>query len=174
MVQISLGALTMDAQRIAAILAGLSERQPIDGAALKSVVHGWLKRIRQGQFPGFTGLMGLLDRAVQTARLRVATDLLLFRKTLYTLEGVIADIGAQESRLEGVIADIGAQESRIDDVLLGEFLGHFAVEWPARWFASSDCRMFATRLSNADLARIMLGLPWTVTRFWTEALGIGH
>jgi hypothetical protein len=160
MVQITLGALTLDAQRIAAILAGLSERQPIDGAALKSVVHGWLKRIRQGQFLGFTRLMGLLDQAVQTARLRVATDLLLFRKTLYTLEGVIADIGAQESR--------------IDDVLLGEFLGHFAVEWPARWVASPDCRTFATRLSNADLARMMLGLPWTVTRFWTEALGIGH
>jgi ubiquinone biosynthesis protein len=157
LVQIVLGAVTLDTQRIVAILADLAERRPIDRLALETVVHAWLARIRQGQFPGFTWLMGLLDEAVQTARLRVGADLLLFRKTLYTLEGVIADIGAQESR--------------IDEVLLGEFLGHLAVEWPARWFASPDCRTFATRLSNADLARTMLSLPWTVTRFWTEALG---
>jgi ubiquinone biosynthesis protein len=158
MVQITLGALTLDAERIVAILADLAERQPIDRAALESVVHAWLGRIRQGQFPGFTWLMGLLGEAVQTARLRVAADLLLFRKTLYTLEGVVADIGAQESR--------------IDQVLLREFLGHFAVEWPARGFALPDSRMFATRLSNADLAQMMLSLPWTATRLWLDQIGV--
>jgi ubiquinone biosynthesis protein len=156
LVQIMLGALTLDAERVVAILADLAKRQPIDRAALQSVVHAWLGRIRPGQFPGFTWMMGLLDEAVQTVRLRLATDLLLFRKTLYTLEGIIADIGADESR--------------IDEVLLGEFLGHFAIEWPARWFALSDSRMFATRLSNADLAQTMLNLPWTAIRFWLHQL----
>src|SRR5215470_15304241 len=63
----------------------------------------------------------------------------------------------------GVLADIGAEESRIDEVLLDQFLDHFAVEWPARWFALPDSRAFVTRLSNDDLARTMLSLPWTVT-----------
>jgi ubiquinone biosynthesis protein len=152
MVQIMLGALTLDAERIVAILAGLAERHPLDRATVEAVVHAWLARIRQGEFPGFTWLMGLLDEVVQTARLRVGADLLLFRKTLYTLEGVVADIGARDRR--------------IDAVLLGEFLSHLAVEWPARWLALPNARTFATRVSNADLAQLMLSLPLTATRFW--------
>jgi hypothetical protein len=158
MVQIMLGALTLDAKRIVAVLAGLAERRPIDQATLESVAHSWLARIRQGQFPGFTWLMGLLDDVVQTARLRVAADLLLFRKTLYTLEGVVADIGAGDRR--------------IDEVLLGEFLGYFAVEWPARWLAPRNARTFATRISNADLTKLMLRLPLTATRFWFDPFGL--
>jgi ubiquinone biosynthesis protein len=152
--QITLSALTFHAERIVTILVGLDERQRIDRRTLESVVHAWLARIRQGQFPGFTWLLGLLDEAVQTARLRVGSDLLLFRKTLYTLEGVIADIGAEASCM--------------DDVLLGVFLGHFAVEWPARWFALPDSRMFATRLANGDLLHLLLRLPWTAVRFWLD------
>jgi ubiquinone biosynthesis protein len=158
MVQITLAALTLDAERIVAILAGLAERQSLDRAALQSVVYAWLGRVRQGQFPGFTWLMGLLDEAVQTARLRVGADLLLFRKMLYTLEGVVTDIGVQDSRIDGV--------------LLGEFLGHLAVEWPGRWLALPNCRTFATRLSNADLAQMMLRLPWTATRIWVDQFGL--
>ena len=39
----------------------------------------------QGKFPGLIWLIGLLDEAVQTARLRVAGELMLLRKTLHTL-----------------------------------------------------------------------------------------
>ena len=98
--------------------------------------------------------MGLLDEAVQAARLRVGADLLLFRKSLHTLEGVVADIGAGESR--------------VDAVLLPAFLHHFAVEWPQRWLAWPDSRAFATRLSNGDLAQWMLNFPWAATRFWLD------
>jgi hypothetical protein len=98
--------------------------------------------------------MGLLDEAVQTARLRVGADLMLFRKALHTLEGVVADTGAGPHP--------------IDEVLLGEFLRHLATEWPRRWLAPPDCRAFATRLSNADLARFTLNLPWAVARSWLE------
>ena len=90
----------------------------------------------------------------RSARLRVGADLLLFRKALHTLEGVEADIGA------------GA--SRVDDVLLGEFFRHLGDEWPQRWLALPGCRAFATRLSNADLARLMLGLPLAAARLWTD------
>jgi ubiquinone biosynthesis protein len=158
MVQITLGALMLHAERIVGILAGLAERQPVDLPALKSIVHAWLGRIRQGQFPGFAWLMGLLDEAFQTARLRFGADLLLFRKILYTLEGVIADIGAGENR--------------IDEVLWSEFLAHLAVEYPERWLALPKSRAFATRLSNADLVQLMLSVPQTVTRCWLQQFGV--
>ena len=58
----------------------------------------------------------MLDDAIKTARLRLAADLLLFRKTLHTLEGVVADIGAGNNR--------------IDEVLAAEFLRRLAGEWP--------------------------------------------
>jgi ubiquinone biosynthesis protein len=155
-VQILLATLTLDAERIVTILAGLAERQQVDRATLETVVQSWLHRIRRGEFPGFTWLMGVLDEAVQTARLRVGTDLMLFRKTIYTLEGVVADIGARDIR--------------IDAVLLNQFLDHFAVEWPERWLALPNSRRFATRLSNADLAQMTLSLPWAATRLWFDQL----
>ncbi len=108
--------------------------------------------MRQGQFPGLSWLIGMLDDAVQSARLRVAADLMLFRKTLHTLEGVVAELGPD-----------GFQ---IDDVLCREFLRHFVVEWPQRWLVEPTSRKFATRLSNADLTQTMLTVPWTATRFW--------
>jgi ubiquinone biosynthesis protein len=152
-VQVLLAATALDAERIVALLEGLAGR-PVDRSALESVVHAWLRRLRRGQFPGFTWLMGLLDEAVQAARLRVGADLLLFRKSLHTLEGVVADVGVGDGR--------------VDAVLLGLFLRHFAVEWPQRWLAWPDSRAFATRLSNRDLARWVMSLPWAATRLWLD------
>jgi ubiquinone biosynthesis protein len=157
LMQILLGAMMLDAERIVAHLEGLAERQRVDRAALVSVVRGRLDRIRPGQLPGFTWLTGLLDELARTARLRVGADLLLFWKTLHTLDGVVADIGGGSGR--------------VDAVLLREFLYHLILEWPRRWLTLPDCRAFATRLSNADLARWMLSLPWAATRFWLSALG---
>jgi ubiquinone biosynthesis protein len=151
-VQVLLGALTLDAGRILSTLVGFARRQCVNRTALEPVVNSWLGRVRRGQFPGFNWLMGLLDEAAQTARLRVGADLLLFRKSLHTLEGVLADIGAVGGRL--------------DEVLLKEFLVQLTLEWPQRWLAPPGSRAFATRLSNFDLSQFLLGLPWTVTRYW--------
>jgi ubiquinone biosynthesis protein len=150
--QMALGCLTLDSQRIVTSLAGLAKWGRIDRPALASVVHAWLGRIRQGYLPGFTSLMDLLDEAVQKGGLRVGADLLLFRKSLHTLEGVVADIGAPEDRL--------------DAVLLVQLLGHLVVEYPQRWLALPSSRAFATRLSNADLLEAALGWPCTLARFW--------
>jgi hypothetical protein len=153
-VQVILAALLLDAERVVAALAGLAEGPQLDRPALAGVVRTGLARVRRGRLPGFAWLTGLLDEAVHTAHLRVGADLLLFRKTLHTLEGVIADIGARGERT--------------DEVLLLEFLGNFALEWPARWLAWPDSRHFATRLSNADLLRFMLRWPWTAAQLWLE------
>lgn len=152
-VQIILGAMTLDAQRIVQVLAQLDQRQRVDEAALKSVVDSAIKRVRRGQFPGLNWLLSLLDEAVQRARLRVAPDLMLFRKSLHTLEGVITEVGER-----------GGQ---IDRTLSVEFLRHFAAEWPKRWIRLPHSRDFATRISNFDVTHTLLSYPATVARFWT-------
>ena len=151
-VQIMLGALTLDARRIISVLEGIAERRRIDKAALTSIVRDRLRCIRNGQFCGITWLIGMLDEAVQSARLRFGTDLMLFRKSLHTLEGVIAEVGASESQ--------------IDSVIFVEFLRQFVLEWPRRWFALPNSRHFATRLSNLDLTQTILSYPAAAARFW--------
>ena len=150
--QIILGALTLDAPRICNVLEGLSINGRPDAEGLKAVVHAGLSRIGRGQFPGLKWMLAMLDDAVQNAGLRVAADLMLFRKTLYTLEGVVAELGPERFQ--------------IDEVLVRKFLCHFTMEWPRRWVSLPHSREFATRLSNWDLTRTTLTLPWTTSRFW--------
>jgi hypothetical protein len=101
-------------------------------------------------------LIALLDEAVQNAGLRVQTDLMLFRKSLHTLDGVVAEIGA----------GVG-----LDDVLLVDFINHFASELPTRWLARPDSRNFSTHLSNLDLAAAAFNWPAAVERYWIGRTG---
>lgn len=150
-VQIVLGAVTLDATRIAAALAMLSERPEIDAHAVLPIIRASLEHVRKGKLPGLLWLTELLDNAVQIG-VRFGAEMLLMRKMLHALEGVIADIGADRTC--------------IDSVLLGQFFAQMAGEWPYRWLAWADSRAFVTRLSNADLAGVMMSLPLTATRFW--------
>lgn len=150
--QIVLAAVMLEPERIVELLVRLDERQSVDCAALKRIVNGSLRRIRHGQLPGITWLVALLDEATHTARLRVAPDLLLFRKTLHTLEGVINELGADGFSL--------------DQALLAEFVRHFGREWPTRWFAAPKSRSYPTRLSNIDLTRAFLSAPLAAARYW--------
>ncbi len=167
-VQILLGALTLDERPILDALRALAlADRVVDEPALECVVAGHLRRVRQGELPGFRWLTGLLDEAVQGAGLRVGTDLLLFRKVLLTLEGVVADVSA------GLGLDL-------DAVLMVSMLNRLVGELPFRTFAPLNSRSFGTRLSNADLMRLALALPWTTARigldWWQELLasrGIG-
>jgi ubiquinone biosynthesis protein len=152
MVQIIFGAIAFDRSHIASLIEDLAEEGPVDRPALLSVVECQLKRVRHGTMPGLNWLTGLLDAAVIEAGIRLAPDLLLFRKSLLTLEGVVAEVGG------GVIP--------FDDVLLAEFFRHFAWEWPRRLLAMPESREFATRLSNLDLFKSLLDAPFTAARFW--------
>ncbi|MGE3779298.1 MAG: hypothetical protein AB7F89_19075, partial [Pirellulaceae bacterium] len=107
---------------------------------------------REGQIPGATWLTGLLDDAVQSARLRVAPDLMLFRKSLHTLAGVSAEVDGSRSP--------------IDDVLSCEFLRQFVRDWPRRWLALPTSRDYGTRISNLDLMWASWSGPATLARFW--------
>ena len=68
--------------------------------------------------------------------------------------------------LEGVVAEIAGAPFRIDDVLLADFMGHFAAEWLRRFVTPMGSREFATRLSNLDLAQTWLASPLALARFW--------
>ena len=157
MVQIFLGALTLQTEKIVAVLEGLAERKSVNLPVLAQIVADWLRRIRHGQFPGLTWLVGMMDQAAQTAGLRVSTDMVLFRKSLLTLEGVVGEIGAEGHW--------------IDDVVLSDFISHFSGEMLSRWVSRSASREFATRLSNADLAEALLSFPLTVLRCWLAECG---
>jgi ubiquinone biosynthesis protein len=150
-VQIVLGAVTFDATRIAAALAMLAERPDMDAQGMLPIIQASLGEIRAGKLPGLTWLTALLDNAVQEG-IRFGAEMLVMRKMLHALEGVITDIGADRSC--------------IDSVLLGRFFAQMACEWPYRWLAWADSRAFVTRLSNADLAGVMMSLPLTATRLW--------
>ena len=150
--QIVLAAFTLRGDRLVSLLEQLDERRTVDRAALEVVVDNWLRRIRHGQFPGLAWLVGLLDDATHTARLRVGPEMMLFRKSLHTLEGVIGELGAEGFSIEAS--------------LLVEFVRHFGREWPRRWFSVANSRLFATRLSNADLVETLLSSPLTAARFW--------
>jgi ubiquinone biosynthesis protein len=150
-VQIMLGAVTHDPQRIITALSGITENNSLDQPKLQSVVSRWLREMRRGQFPGLFWLVGMLDEAVRDARLRLKPDLMMFRKSLYTLEGVVAEVGATTYTF--------------DKVLCVNLLRHLTMEWPSRWFKSPNSHKFATRLSNFDLIQAILGCPSAIARF---------
>ena len=153
LVQIMLAAVALDRGRIASVIESLAAPTTLDRRALLSIIERQLKRIRQGTLPGLDWMTGLFDAVVLQAGVRLAPDLMLFRKSLLTLEGVIAEVGGRTIRA--------------DDVLLAEFLRHFASEWPRRLLAMPESREFATRLSNFDLVRSLLDVPVAIARFWT-------
>jgi hypothetical protein len=147
-----LSAITLDATQIVAVLAQLNNQRQLNRVNLRAVVNKWLRRVASGQLPGLNWLVGLLDEATQSARLRMRTDMVLFRKSLHALEGVVGDLGAE-----------GAE---IEKTLLREFLLQFGKELPRRWFSAPGCRSFPTRLSNKDLTMTLFNLPLAIARSW--------
>jgi ubiquinone biosynthesis protein len=149
--QLLMAAILLDAGQIVSILEGLSRRRA-DRLALASVVQSQLIHIRTGKIPGLSWLVSLLDDAVALAGLRPIADLMIFRKSLHTLEGVIGEISAGHVELDGV--------------LLADFATHFVAELPWRLTAAADSHHFATNLSNSDLTQALINLPAAWSRFW--------
>jgi ubiquinone biosynthesis protein len=150
--QILLGAVTLDAARIAAVLERLDIRQQINFSALQRVIGDWLQKICCGVFPGLSWLVGMLDEATQWARLRMSADMVLFRKSLLTVEGVINDLRADRFEL--------------DNAFLHASFEAFGRDLPLRWFSLPGSRAYATRLSNLDLTMTFLQWPIALVRYW--------
>ncbi len=151
-VQTLLGALTLNRNKIVSMLESLATGPVANRRKLIDVVELHLKKIRDGVRPGLTWLIGLLDDAATTAKLRMTADMMLVRKALHILEGILSELGAEQLET--------------DNVVLAEFLSSFVSELPGRWTTLPDSRDFATRLSNWDLAETALSGPATAVRFW--------
>jgi ubiquinone biosynthesis protein len=149
--RMALGAAMFDSGKITAELKGLCENAP-DEAGIRRVVESALDRAALVMTPGPTWLMHLMDEAARAGAC-FSADLMLFRKTLFTLEGVIEDIAA---------------DVRIDDVLLRMMGAAFAAELSQRGFARPESREFGTHLSNLDLAAAMWASPQAAVNRWAR------
>jgi ubiquinone biosynthesis protein len=148
--QILLGAFTLDASRIRQAIDELAQGRT-EEAALAAIVDQHLACLREGAWPRLSWVMQLMDAAMTRARCRFSGDLLIFRKVLQTLEGVVADVST---------------ECRPDRVLIVAFLRQLAGEWGQRPFATPFSRHFATHLSNLDLAHLLASAPLIGSLRW--------
>lgn len=149
-VQIILGAMTLDQEWICQGVAVLG-RIPPAAPVLRTAVTDALAQVRRGAFPGFDWLLGLLDRLATTASMGFSEDLVLFRKALLTLSGVVTDV---------------SRRSATDRTLMTTAITQFWYEFPGRALAPFDSRAFATHVANADLVGLWASLYLTAARFW--------
>lgn len=152
MVQLLLGALTLNPKRIAREVEALAQA-PVDTSALGAVVDKAVGKLYAGKFPGFRWSQSLLDEASLAAGVQFSSELLLYRKSILTIEGVIKDISGGSS---------------IGRVFPAAAIRQFVCELTARAFAPPASRHFGTHLSNLDLFALYWGGPTVAARFWTH------
>jgi len=145
-----IGALTGSRGTVGDAIAELSE-STVDRARLGPVIESALGELHGGGLPGIWWLTRLLDRCVGNAGVRFAAPLLLFRKALHSLQGVLADIDSQFDA---------------DRILWQEFMGRYVREWPMRAFALPWDNSFPTHVSNAEVQSLMMTLPFAAARGW--------
>jgi hypothetical protein len=113
-----------------------------------------IRQIRQGRLPAFDWLVELLDDAVLTAGLNMSEEMVLFRKAVLTITGVIEDI---------------FESATPDDAMIRSAFYNVMREVPERALASYASRAFASHLSNEDLFNLWASAPLTASRWW-----VGH
>ena len=137
--QLLMGAWAMDGACVAAAVAALVTSEA-DAALIRHTVDSELADAPWYRPPGPAWAMGLLGSLV-CAGVRFPPRLLLFRKALLTLEGVLADLCPTVS---------------LETALQVEALTQLAWEWPLRWLKPLHDRDYGTHVSSADLARLAL------------------
>ncbi|MFZ4536976.1 AarF/UbiB family protein [Propionivibrio sp.] len=149
-VQLVLGALTLNDQRICAAIAALGET--VDKERMQAAVMESIRQVRLGRFPGFDWLSALMDTLAATSAVRFQEEIILFRKALLTLSGVVADV---------------SPKAAMDSVLVWQGLSQFAsgLLWRP-WALANSRNVVGAHLSNADLIGLWAELPLTVLRYW--------
>ena len=146
-IQVIVGALAIDTERICRSLEDLGE--PVNPSKIQDAVSVAVERVRRGEFPGIEWLTSLLDQLAASRALRFPEAVILFRKALLTLTGVIADVSDTAS---------------IDSVVMASGLIDFLGGLPYRPLAAIDSRSHGGHLSTADLFGVWAGLPATAAR----------
>ena len=154
---IVLAALRLDRRGVADAVETLAGGRA-DRAAVERVATESLRRVARGAAPGLGWLMSLLDHAALEAGARFDDDLMLLRKSLLTLEGVVSDL---------------APGYPIAFDLLWSGAGRLVEEWPRRLLASPTSRAFATHLSNLDLLSLLWLGPARARNAWLESDPLG-
>jgi len=153
-----LGAVQLDVEATVAAISRLALRIE-DPQALRETVAQALEHIWHDQLPDTEWFTRLFEDLL-AAGVQFSSEMLLFRKTLFILQGVLQEIDPECSSAR---------------VMVGEAMAWLLAEWPGRYLALPWSRAFASQLSNADLMRLYLGVPVTVGRFWwSRVLGLGR
>lgn len=153
MMQLVIAAMQFREAGVVQALAALTDR-PIASSLLRPVIERALGRLRLGTLPSFLWLVDLMDDAARQAGARFAHDLLLFRKVVHLLDGVLADMTPHHS---------------IDSRLIASFCSQLMNETGPRLFALPNSRGFATHLSNIDLLELACSVPVHGLRLWHRA-----
>lgn len=142
--QIVLRAATFDAAGICQAVEGLSEGDLQRPDQLRTAVDAVLVRFR-GQFvPTLVGICALLDAAATKGGVKLPNQLLLYRKALMTVEGVVTDLAGDG------FADRALRDSAATQLLR---------EWPARCLLPPFSRALGSRLSSLDLCAAGIQYP---------------
>ncbi len=149
-----IGGLTLDAAQICRALAELGSTAPDDPSLRAHVERSLDVMVTHGRRAGFDWLLTLFDHIALDGRIRFDPQLSVFRKTWMSLSGVLRDLTG---------------DAQPDTVLMNAGIQAFLAEWPARWSASPATKGFATHVSNADIATVMIAGCFTGVRYWHRA-----
>ncbi len=141
-------ALTLDAPLARRAIETLAIEPP--PAAISPIIDAAIDRVARGQLPGLDWMVALLD-GLATTGVRFSADMLLMRKCLWLLEGVLADL---------------SPDVPVDATLIAAAFSAFAFDWPHRLMSGPFAAAPRTHLSNADLAALALRLPVAAVNFW--------
>ena len=140
--------LNFDAARLVRITSRLTA-QPLDRRAARAPIQAALQGLRLGDVPTLSSIFAMLDRVAGDASARFGGNLILFRKSLHTVQGVLHDLAPGFS-LDRYLVQRGIEQALLD--------------LPRRLFSMPFSHRFGTHLSNFDLARFLSSGPATAFR----------
>ena len=158
MMQCILGALALDTRRIEWAVGQLAQNQPAQ-PRVADLLRGSLNELRWGLWPSLSWLTRLLDGLVLRAGVRLKPNLLLFRKSLLTLEGVVTDCIGRDGNPAGGI---------LDWAVTSAFLSRWGAEWPYRLLAPLGAKSPSTHVSAADLLGLAGASATACARWWSQ------
>lgn len=140
--------ITLDRRRLRRAIDMLA-LQVRDVKAMLKAMDKSLSQVRKGRLPGPNWLGELFD-GLLGAGVQFPADLLLFRKSLFTIKGVVNDIDPDFS---------------IDKEFLTTFAKYLLREAPRRFRMLPFSREYRSQLSNLDLLRTYLSSPLILAKY---------
>ncbi|OQZ05876.1 MAG: hypothetical protein B6D36_07890 [Planctomycetes bacterium UTPLA1] len=147
-----MAALLRDAAGLCTALDALAVKHA-DPIKLADVAARSLDELLRGRLIGPNWIVDLIDQSV-LAGASFPANLLLFRKTLITLQGVVSDV---------------CEDSSLDAIVMSKGMAEFWAELPRRactWPLSTD---FTTHVSSSQIANMMATAPFAVGQVWMRA-----